>query len=179
MEFDNFDDVEDFHARYDHENGTWIFDTGVADDIIADWAHERPARKHLEIDDKGYVLVDLGPDGVPVTGHWPRHVTGSDSWYRLDQFPFQRSVEVTTDPPPAPRVVNEPTQEQYAEFGRWMAVVFATSDDWNGDTIADVGQFGHEKLGVRIDNEGMDEGEWDMWDRVANRYGYEMPEQED
>lgn len=183
MEFDQFEDVENFHGRFIHEPGTWgatgwAFDKGTADDIMSDWEHDMKGRAY---DRHGVVffLAETGPDGAPVIGKWsPRReeANGEPFWFLAD-FPFQQTFRVTTDPPPAPKKVDEPSTEQFANFGRKVAALFASSAEWDDDTTGDVGSIARNVLDITVGDD-MDEGTWLMWEKIAQGYGYEMWEHE-
>lgn len=79
----------------------------------------------------------------------------------------ESSAANQTDPP------QEPTTVQYANFGRYVAALLGSQEDWDGaaDYLDEIDQVARRKLSASL---GSADGPIrSMWQKIADQYGIE------
>lgn len=75
--------------------------------------------------------------------------------------------------------LQEPTAEQYAKFGRYVAAMFGSAWEWDSELLSDVGTSAQNFLGTPIGDQNA--ADMKLWRGVADELGiyYEVDDSEE
>lgn len=91
----------------------------------------------------------------------------------------ERDTEICTACKAAVETITEPTTEQYAKLGRYVAALMGANEEWDSaaDYLEDIAFIGSHVLGVSVGDPGDDELKF--WRTLADKLGIEHDGEDD